>query len=132
MNPNDPIRQVLLEDGALRDGLQSESRILSLDQKLSLFEKLQTAGVQQIQVGSFVHPRVVPQMADTDALVQAIGDQPDTIVSALVLNAKGLTRALACKVDHVNLSVSVSDTHSRKNARRSARGAPRPRRAAER
>ncbi|MGD9365202.1 MAG: hydroxymethylglutaryl-CoA lyase [Desulfobacteraceae bacterium] len=123
MNPNDTSRQVLLEDGALRDGLQAESRIFSLDEKVSLFEKLKRAGVAQIQVGSFVHPAIVPQMADTDALVRTIGKQTQTVVSALVLNEKGLERALGCGVAHVNMSVSVSDTHSRKNARMPAQAA---------
>jgi hydroxymethylglutaryl-CoA lyase len=123
MSRKDATQQVLLEDGALRDGLQAESKIFSLDEKLSLFEKLKQAGLAQIQVGSFVHPAVVPQMADTDALVQAIGKQTRTIVSALILNDKGLKRALKCAVAHVNMSVSVSDTHSRKNARRPAQAA---------
>lgn len=117
MSANDTSRQVLLEDGVLRDGLQAECRIFSLDEKVSLFEKLNRAGLAQIQVGSFVHPASVPQMADTDALVRTIGKQPQTVVSALVLNGKGLERALECGVAHVNMSVSVSDTHSRKNAR---------------
>ncbi|MEJ2155030.1 MAG: hydroxymethylglutaryl-CoA lyase [Desulfobacteraceae bacterium] len=123
MVSNDSSPQVLLEDGVLRDGLQAESRIFSLEEKRSIFERLQKAGVPQIQVGAFVHPDVVPQMADTDAVVRAIGRQPHTIVSALVLNEKGLARALACGIPHVNMSVSVSDTHSRKNARRPAKEA---------
>lgn len=123
MNANDTSRQVLLEDGALRDGLQAESRVFSLDEKVSLFEKLKMAGVAQIQVGSFVHPGIVPQMADTDTLVRTIGKQAQTVVSALVLNEKGLERALGCGVAHVNMSVSVSDTHSRKNARMPAQAA---------
>lgn len=123
MSPNDTSRQVLLEDGALRDGLQAESRIFSLDEKVRLFEKLKMAGLAQIQVGSFVHPGIVPQMADTDALVRTIGKQTRTVVSALVLNEKGLERALGCGVAHVNMSVSVSDTHSRKNTRMPAQAA---------
>lgn len=123
MNPNHTSRQVLLEDGALRDGLQAESRIFNLDEKVSLFEKLKMAGVAQIQVGSFVHPEIVPQMADTDALVRIIGKQTQTVVSALVLNGNGLERALECGLSHVNMSVSVSDTHSRKNARMPAQAA---------
>jgi hydroxymethylglutaryl-CoA lyase len=59
-------------------------------------------------------------MADTDELIRSIGPQEDTIVSALILNDKGLERALECGVPHVSMSVSVSDTHSRKNARRPA------------
>ncbi|MGD8834390.1 MAG: hydroxymethylglutaryl-CoA lyase [Desulfobacteraceae bacterium] len=112
--------QLLLEDGALRDGLQSETRIFSLDEKRTLFQKLQKAGVAQIQAGSFVHPDIVPQMRDTDQLIRTLGTQQDTTVSALVLNAPGLDRALDCAVAHVSMSVSVSDTHSRKNIRQPA------------
>ena len=109
-----------LEDQSLRDGLQMEARIFSLEEKLKLYQYLKTAGIKQIQVGSFVHPKIVPQMADTDELIRTIGKEKDTVVSALILNEKGLERALACGVFHVNMSVSVSDTHSRKNARRPA------------
>jgi hydroxymethylglutaryl-CoA lyase len=115
--------QVLIEDGVLRDGLQSEPCIFTLDEKLILFEKLHRSGLRQIQVGSFVHPDIIPQMKETDQLVRALGRRKDTTVSALVLNADGLDRALACGVSHVNMSVSVSDTHSRKNARQSAQAA---------
>jgi hydroxymethylglutaryl-CoA lyase len=112
--------EVLLEDEALRDGLQIESQIFSLEQKVALFHLLRLAGVKRIQVGSFVHPKVVPQMADTDALIQYLGKQAGTVISALILNSKGLERALACGVGHVSMSVSVSDSHSRKNARKPA------------
>ena len=111
---------IFFEDEALRDGLQMESRIFSLEEKLRLFEILKNAGIPRIQVGSFVHPKIVPQMADTDELIQTIGKQDDCVISALILNDKGLERALKCGVSHVNMSVSVSDTHSRKNTRRPA------------
>ncbi len=111
---------LLLEDEALRDGLQIESQIFTIDQKIEFFNLLKKAGVKRIQVGSFVHPKIVPQMADSDELIKTLGKQADTIISALILNSKGLDRALACAVPHVSMSVSISDTHSRKNARRSA------------
>ncbi len=111
---------LLLEDEALRDGLQIESQIFTLEQKIELFNLLKNAGVKRIQVGSFVHPKIVPQMADSDELIKSLGKQTDTVISALILNSKGLDRALACAVPHVSMSVSISDTHSRKNARRSA------------
>ena len=111
---------VLLEDEALRDGLQMESRIFTLEEKLLLFQKLKAAGIPRIQVGSFVHPQIVPQMADTDAFIQAIPEADRHLVSALILNEKGMERALASGAGHLSMSVSVSDTHSRKNARRSA------------
>jgi hydroxymethylglutaryl-CoA lyase len=108
--------ELLLEDEVLRDGLQMESHIFSLEEKQHIFQLLKNAGLKRIQVGSFVHPKVVPQMADTDELIRILGNQEDTVVSALILNEKGLERALSCGVPHVNMSVSVSDTHSRKNA----------------
>ena len=120
MSLDDTDGKLLLEDETLRDGLQMESRIFSLNEKLQLFQILQKAGLKRIQVGSFVHPKVVPQMADTDALIQSLGKQKSTVVSALILNDKGLERALTCGVPHVSMSVSVSDTHSRKNAGRPA------------
>lgn len=111
---------LLFEDEALRDGLQMESRIFSLEEKLKFFRMLKQAGIKRIQVGSFVHPKIVPQMADTDELIRSIGKQDDCVISALILNDKGLERALKCGVPHVSMSVSVSDTHSRKNARQPA------------
>jgi hydroxymethylglutaryl-CoA lyase len=111
---------LLLEDEALRDGLQIESQIFTIDQKIEFFNLLKKAGVKRIQVGSFVHPKIVPQMADSDELIKILGRQVDTVISALILNSKGLERALACAVPHVSMSVSISDTHSRKNARRPA------------
>jgi len=116
-------KELLLEDETLRDGLQIESQIFTIEEKLDLFNHLAGAGLKRIQVGSFVHPKIVPQMADTDELIRLIGQQADIVVSALILNSRGLDRALACGVPHVSMSVSVSDTHSRKNAGRSANDA---------
>ena len=120
MQPGSTQELILLEDQTLRDGLQTESRIVSLDEKLLIFNMLKKAGIPRTQVGSFVHPKIVPQMADTDALIQAIGKQENPLVTALVLNDKGLERALNCGISHVSMSVSVSDTHSRKNTGRPA------------
>jgi hydroxymethylglutaryl-CoA lyase len=87
-----------------------------LEEKLDIFLRLKSAGVKRIQVGSFVHPRIVPQMADTDEFIRILGNQEETVVSGLILNEKGLERALGCGIHHVSISVSVSDTHNRKNA----------------
>lgn len=111
------------EDQALRDGLQSESRLFSLAEKRRLVEGLADAGLKRIQVGSFVHPRRVPQMADTDALVRALDPPAGVVVTGLVLNARGLERAMACGLRDVALSASVSDSHSRRNANQSAAAA---------
>ena len=110
---------VILEDESLRDGLQFERVIFSLEEKISIFNLLIDAGIKRIQVGSFVHPKVVPQMADTEELIQRIKDTTDILITGLILNGKGLERALACGLGHVSMSVSVSDSHSRKNVQRS-------------
>ena len=117
-NDREPL---LLEDEALRDGLQIESQIFTIDQKIALFNLLKKAGLRRIQVGSFVHPKIVPQMADSDELIKRLGKQTNTVISALILNSKGLDRALACEVPHVSMSVSVSDNSpsSRKSDRTS-------------
>ena len=61
---------ILLEDESLRDGLQFEKAVIPLHHKVEIFQLLARAGVQRIQVGSFVNPKVVPQMADTDDLIK--------------------------------------------------------------
>ncbi len=113
---------VVLEDECLRDGLQVEKRIFTLEEKLSIFDSLKNAGVGRIQVGSFVHPKRVPQMADSDEFIRTIlAQDPDgPLITALILNDKGLERALDCGVRHVSMSVSVSNSHSMKNAGKSA------------
>lgn len=110
--------EVLLEDECLRDGLQVESRIFSIEEKLAIFQELADAGLQRIQIGSFVNPKKVPQMADTEEFIAAILNQPASgaLISALILNNKGLARALECGLEHVSMSVSISNTHSLKNA----------------
>jgi len=115
---------VVLEDESLRDGLQIEKKTLPLEAKLSLFRLLTAAGVRRVQVGSFVHPKVVPQMADTDELIRIVrNDYPGVLVTALVLNERGLERAVRCGVTHLSMSSSASNTHSLKNVRRSAQDA---------
>jgi hydroxymethylglutaryl-CoA lyase len=111
--------KVLIEDEFLRDGLQNEARLFSIDEKLEFLVALQSAGVRRIQVGSFVHPKWVPQMADTDELFTRIPHADGVTYSALVLNKAGLNRALAVGVKHLSISVSASETHSMKNTNQS-------------
>ena len=113
--------QVFLEDETLRDGLQMESRIFSLEEKMRIFQLLAEANVPRIQVGSFVHPKLVPQMADTDALIKALlKSNPKPLLTALVLNEKGLERALSSGLAHVSMSISASDSHSQRNTNRTS------------
>jgi hydroxymethylglutaryl-CoA lyase len=109
---------ILIHEVGLRDGLQVEKQIVPTEVKLAWIERLVAAGLDVVQVGSFVHPEKVPQMADTDELFRrlAIG-RPGrrTVLSGLVLNEKGLERGLACGVEMFCMGVSASETHSRKN-----------------
>jgi hydroxymethylglutaryl-CoA lyase len=108
--------RVVLEEESLRDGLQAESRLFSLMEKLQVVRLLVDAGIKRLQLGSFVNPRAVPQMANSDVLVSlARKEFPDLLCTGLVFNEKGLERAVHCGLNHLSMSVSVSDSHSRRN-----------------
>ncbi len=114
-------REVFLEDEVLRDGLQMESRLFSLEEKMHLFRLLAEANVPRLQVGSFVNPKLVPQMADTDVLIKELfKSNPKPLLTALILSEKGLERALASGLGHVSMSISASDTHSKRNTNRTS------------
>lgn len=108
--------RVVLEEESLRDGLQAESRLFSLTEKLQVVRLLVDAGCKRLQLGSFVNPRALPQMANSDVLVSLARQEfPDLLCTGLVLNERGLERAVHCGLNHLSLSVSVSDSHSRRN-----------------
>jgi hydroxymethylglutaryl-CoA lyase len=107
--------KVTIEDESLRDGLQSEKTMLSVDEKIEFIKGMEACGVRRIQVGSFVHPKWVPQMANTDEVLKNLPRNPAVLYTALVLNEKGLERAAACNINHLSISVSASETHSKKN-----------------
>jgi hydroxymethylglutaryl-CoA lyase len=109
----------IIHEVGMRDGLQVEKTVVPTEQKIRWIETLILSGVDIIQVGSFVHPGKVPQMADTDQLFRHFtqpGRKPRTVtLSGLVLNEKGLERGMACGVEQFCMGVSASDTHSRNN-----------------
>lgn len=114
---------IKIHEVGLRDGLQIEKQTVPLEKKIAWVEGVLAAGIDMVQLGSFVNPEKVPQMADTDKLfgyfTQA-GKKPSAaIFSGLVLNEKGLERGMACGVDMFCMGVSASDTHSRKNTGKS-------------
>ncbi len=110
---------ITLHEVGLRDGLQMEHQAVPTEQKLRWIRALADAGLDIIQVGSFVHPTKVPQMADTDELFRTLttrgGIREGVLLSGLVLNEKGLERSVACNVPMVCMGVSASETHSMKN-----------------
>src|SRR5512140_95891 len=113
------MNQIVIHEVGLRDGLQMEQQIVPTEQKIKWIEAFIASGIGIVQLGSFVHPTKVPQMADTDALFRHFnepGHKPaNVILSGLVLNEKGLERGEACGVEMYCMGVSASDTHSRKN-----------------
>jgi len=114
---------IIIEEQGLRDGLQNLPRILPLKMKLDFIYRLVDSGIRRIQVTSFVHPKRVPAMADAEELCAALPQDKDVEFSALVLNNKGLERAVDAGIRYVAASISASDTHSRKNANKSLRDA---------
>jgi len=102
-----------------RDGLQNESRILTVEDKRELVAALATAGLSQIEVTSFVSPRWVPQLADAADLVKALPVIPGVTFSALCPNATGLERAIAVGLKEVAIFMSASETHNQKNTNKS-------------
>ena len=108
-------RSIVLHEVGLRDGLQMERQVVPTEVKARWIGDLVAAGVDALQVGSFVHPEKVPQMADTDRLFASLGKPAGAKLSALVLNEKGLERGMACGVEMFCMGVSASETHSRKN-----------------
>ncbi len=113
------MEDVVIHEVGLRDGLQMETKLVPTDIKIQWIEILLNSGIEYIQLGSFVNPQKVPQMADTDKLFDYFSEEerkPENITfSALVLNQKGLERGLACGVDMFCMGVSASETHSMKN-----------------
>ncbi len=99
-----------------RDGLQAEERVLATADKVALIRRCVAAGVTRIEVASFVHPKLVPTMADAEDVVAAIGSPAGVSTIGLVLNRRGLDRALATAVDEVNFVVAASEGYSRHNA----------------
>lgn len=107
----------LVHEVGLRDGLQMEERRVPLERKIAWAEALVGSGVDVVQLGSFVHPQKVPQMADSDRLFEHFKSRKPAgvVLSGLVLNQRGLERGLACGADMFCMGVSASETHSRRN-----------------
>jgi len=113
-----PERITICEVGT-RDGFQIEPDFIATEQKIEVVDRLSEAGVPRIEVTSFVHPKAIPQMADADDVWQRIERADDVRYSALVPNLRGAERALAQGFREIEVVVSASDTHNRKNVNRS-------------
>ncbi|HEU4970175.1 hydroxymethylglutaryl-CoA lyase [Sphingomonas sp.] len=109
---------ILISEVGLRDGLQSIDRVMPLEAKKAWIKAEAEAGVREIEVGSFVPAKLLPQMADTEELVRFARSLPGLNVVALVPNAKGAERAVAAGVHAMSIPFSMSETHSQRNVRK--------------
>ncbi len=111
-------RHIRISEVGLRDGLQSIDRVMPTAAKRAWIEAAVAAGVTELEVGSFVPPSLLPQMADTAELVAFARTLPGLEVVALVPNLKGAERAIAAGVHKMSIPFSMSETHSLKNVRK--------------
>ena len=109
---------VLISEVGPRDGLQNCDAIMPTAEKKRWSTALAQAGVKEIEVGSFVSPKLLPQMADTGEIVRHAIEIPDLEVAVLVPNLKGAQRAIEAGAHKITLPLSVSETHSLRNIRR--------------
>ncbi len=113
--------RVKIREVGPRDGFQNEPEVIGTDDKVRLVEMLARTGVQRLEVTSFVRPEVVPQLADGPEVLRR-AEVPDGVsVSVLIPNERGLENALALRerFEGVNVFVSASETHNRRNLNRS-------------
>jgi hydroxymethylglutaryl-CoA lyase len=111
--------RILVSEVGTRDGLQSIDRVMPLDAKKAWIKAEADAGVREIEVGSFVPPSLLPQLADTAEVVAFAKIIPGLNVVALIPNAKGAARAIDAGVHAMSIPFSMSETHSLKNVRKS-------------
>ena len=108
---------ISLREVGPRDGLQNEAPVPT-EAKVELIDALSRTGMRRIEAVSFVHPKAIPQMADADEVWKRINRNDDVRYSALVPNLRGAQRALDAGVTEIEVVVSASDTHNRKNVNR--------------
>jgi len=109
-----PARAHIREVGP-RDGLQNEETILSTAEKLQLIDALAATGLTEIEVGAFVRPQNVPQMADTAEVFAGLRRRPGVVYSAIAPNVVGARRAVAAGADAVQVFLSATESHNRSN-----------------
>lgn len=118
MNAFDWPQHVTVREVGLRDGLQSIARTVPTAHKLAWIQAAHAAGIREIEVGSFVPPKLLPQLADTAELVAFAKTLPGLCVSVLVPNLKGAERAMDSGADWMLLPLSASHAHSLANLRK--------------
>jgi hydroxymethylglutaryl-CoA lyase len=123
-------RSARIREVGPRDGFQNEPEVIPTERKVELIDALARTGVKRLEVTSFVRPDVIPQLADAEEVLRRIDVPQDVAVSVLIPNERGLDRALALREDlatrggraafeEINVFMSASETHNRKNVNRS-------------
>ena len=113
--------EVRLREVGPRDGFQNEPETIATADKVRLIDDLSASGLRRIEVTSFVRPDVIPQLADAEQVLAAVRRPPGVAFSVLIPNGRGLERALGMRdrFDEINVFLSASETHNRKNVNRS-------------
>jgi hydroxymethylglutaryl-CoA lyase len=116
-----PPAEVRIREVGPRDGFQNEPEVIATDDKVRLIGMLVAARLRRLEITSFVRPDVIPQLADAEEVLRRIERPEDITYSVLIPNERGLERALGLRdrFDEVNLFLSASETHNRKNVNRS-------------
>ena len=110
-------RRIYVNDVAMRDGLQIETQFVPTEDKVAMVNALSLTGLHKIEVTSFTSPKAIPALRDAEAVMMQIDRVEGVSYVALVPNMRGAERALECKVDEINLVMSVSETHNLANTR---------------
>jgi hydroxymethylglutaryl-CoA lyase len=112
--------QIEIVEVGPRDGLQNQDAVLPAETKIAFIERLIGAGARRIEIASFVNGARVPQMADAEAVVAGVPARPGLVRIGLVLNRRGLDRALATDVEEIGMVAVASDSFGRRNQKQTA------------
>jgi hydroxymethylglutaryl-CoA lyase len=115
VEPFTPVDFVEIVEVGPRDGFQMESRFIPTEAKIEIIELLVRAGLRELEVTSFVNPRVIPQLADAERVVASLGRSRDVRYWALVPNVRGAERALAAGIKRLHLVVCATETYNQRN-----------------
>ena len=107
--------EIIIMETGLRDGLQVVEKYVSVEDRLIILNGFIEAGIKNIQVTSFVNPKKVPQMSESEKLIKKLSLNNDVEYSALVFNLKGVKRALNSGINKIETSISVSEHYNQKN-----------------
>lgn len=112
-------QEVFIKEVGPRDGLQNEKKLVSIDQKIEWINRLVQTGLRYLEVTSFVHPKWIPQLADSDDLVKHLPTHSNITYAALIPNRKGLERALDSPIQEFSVFMSASEGHNLRNINKS-------------